>query len=83
MGAEKLQNRVSYVKCSPDGELPGNEKPPPRMRKWYAGLDLRYGSAPVAAIELCSRIVRGSPRFAGSAFFRNDTGFLCLERTIV
>ena len=25
-----VQNRVSYVKCSPDGELPGNEKYYPR-----------------------------------------------------
>jgi len=42
---ENVQNRVAYVKCSPDGESPGNEKPAPKGI-WQP--DLRYRPAPVA-----------------------------------
>ena len=76
MGSENMQNRVLYVKCSPDGELPGNEKPTPYC---FTEQDLRYIPAPVAVIGLLSRIVRGS-RKQRVVFFPSKYGFFyCCE----
>ena len=68
---ENVQNRVSYVKCSPDGELPGNEKPSPRASRGSRTCDM--DPHPLHEINLILRVedLLGLP--GGSMFFDRDT----------